>query len=200
MTPYIGSQDTPRFVTLELPRARRAHDPASRQPVGRTSPRAPPDARAVRATARRAVVAPRAARRAARLLRRRVRRVGRRRSEQPPRRGAATRHALADEQATLALTRKLGHARKSLVALRRGAYVPVFANEPVVVFARVTTDTATSRSSRSTARRRRNRSRPRSRRRSALKDGTTLADCLGGPRRVKSRANRLQCCAAILAP
>jgi glycosidase len=43
-----------------------------------------------------------------------------------------------DEQTTLALTRKLGQARKSLVALRRGAYVHVFASEPVVVFARVT--------------------------------------------------------------
>jgi MYXO-CTERM domain-containing protein len=45
----------------------------------------------------------------------------------------------SDEQATLTLVRKLGQARKNLVALRRGAYVHVFADQNVVVFARQTT-------------------------------------------------------------
>jgi glycosidase len=50
----------------------------------------------------------------------------------------------SDEQATLAAVGKAGLARKSLVALRRGAYKPVFASEPTLVFARVTSsgDTA----------------------------------------------------------
>jgi glycosidase len=42
----------------------------------------------------------------------------------------------ADEQATLAYARKLGQARKNLVAMRRGAYVPVYAEADVLVFAR----------------------------------------------------------------
>ena len=44
----------------------------------------------------------------------------------------------ADEQATLALVRKLGAARKELVALRRGAYVPLWADEDTLVFGRKT--------------------------------------------------------------
>ncbi|HSQ66682.1 MAG TPA: alpha-amylase family glycosyl hydrolase, partial [Polyangiaceae bacterium] len=43
-----------------------------------------------------------------------------------------------DEQATLALVRKLGQVRKSLVALRRGDYRHVFANDLILVYARVT--------------------------------------------------------------
>lgn len=42
----------------------------------------------------------------------------------------------ADEKATLALTRKLGAARQQIAALRRGAYVPLFATEDTLVFGR----------------------------------------------------------------
>jgi glycosidase len=42
----------------------------------------------------------------------------------------------AQEQAMLASTRKLGQARRELVALRRGAYRPVAATEDTLVFAR----------------------------------------------------------------
>jgi glycosidase len=43
----------------------------------------------------------------------------------------------ADEQATLAFVRKLGTARRDLVAMRRGGYVPVYnTSQDVLVFAR----------------------------------------------------------------
>ncbi len=42
----------------------------------------------------------------------------------------------ADEQATLDFTRKVGEARRDLVALRRGAYRHVYASDQVLVFAR----------------------------------------------------------------
>ena len=48
-----------------------------------------------------------------------------------------------DESTTLATTRKLGTARKNLIALRRGDYEPVLNNDEMnLVFARVTADKA----------------------------------------------------------
>jgi glycosidase len=45
----------------------------------------------------------------------------------------------SDEQATLAFVRKLGQARQALIAMRRGAYVPVYnTSQDVLVFARQT--------------------------------------------------------------
>ncbi len=44
------------------------------------------------------------------------------------------------EQGVLAYTKKLGVARKNVVALRRGAYVPVVASQDIDLFARQTTD------------------------------------------------------------
>ena len=45
----------------------------------------------------------------------------------------------SDEQTTLAFTQKLGQARRDLVAMRRGAYVPVYnTSADVLVFARQT--------------------------------------------------------------
>jgi neopullulanase len=44
-----------------------------------------------------------------------------------------------NESASLAYTRQLGTAKKSLVALRRGAYVPIFSNDTQLLFARQTT-------------------------------------------------------------
>jgi hypothetical protein len=85
MTPYIGSHDTPRFVSLADYRdqdAPRQGHPG--QPVGHRGRRSPGDAtRAAPAPARGDGVDARPARRAAALLRRRVRRVGRRRPQQP---------------------------------------------------------------------------------------------------------------------
>jgi len=87
----------------------------------------------------------------------------------------------ADEQATLAFTQKLGQARKALVAMRRGAYVPVYNTDPnLLLFARQTTagdvafeainrlDTASSITT----------ALPPS---LGVADGTTLHDRMGGP-------------------
>ena len=46
----------------------------------------------------------------------------------------------AEEKATLALVRKLGTARQQIAALRRGAYVPLFASEDTLVFGRKIAD------------------------------------------------------------
>lgn len=46
----------------------------------------------------------------------------------------------ADEKATLALVRKLGAARQQIAALRRGAYVPLAATEDSLVFGRKLAD------------------------------------------------------------
>ncbi len=46
----------------------------------------------------------------------------------------------ANEQGVLAYTKKLGTARKNVVALRRGAYVPIVATQGIDLFARQTTD------------------------------------------------------------
>ncbi len=85
----------------------------------------------------------------------------------------------ADEQTTLALVRKLGQARKNIVALRRGAYVHVFANEMVVVFARVTSagDVALVAVNRTSSSQLAAFSLPPS---LGIADGTTLTDALGG--------------------
>jgi glycosidase len=45
----------------------------------------------------------------------------------------------ANEMASLAYTQQLGAAKRSLVALRRGAYVPIFSNPTQLLFARQTT-------------------------------------------------------------
>ena len=87
----------------------------------------------------------------------------------------------ADEQATLAWARKVGTARHQLAALRRGAYVPVYnSDENVLIFARqdsvgdvalvaiskLTTSTTVTVPLPQTL---------------ALADGTVLHDALGGP-------------------
>jgi neopullulanase len=46
----------------------------------------------------------------------------------------------ANEQGVLAYTKELGTARKNVVALRRGAYVPIVATQDIDLFARQTTD------------------------------------------------------------
>jgi neopullulanase len=86
----------------------------------------------------------------------------------------------ADETATLALTRKLGQARRDLVAMRRGDYRHVYATETVLLFARQTTagDVALVAVSRDPGAQSFTASLPVT---LPLADGTTLHDKLGGP-------------------
>ena len=85
----------------------------------------------------------------------------------------------ADEQATLAFTRKLGQARKELVAMRRGQYVSVLnTDEDVLVFARQSgSDVALVALTKSTSSQSRSVALPAS---LGLGNGTTLHDRLGG--------------------
>ncbi len=141
MSPYIGSQDTPRFITLATYRGQdAAHDPSI--PGNKwTNYAGPPDSTEAYQRLRVAM---------SWLLGQPGAPMiyygdeygewgGADPNNRHDWRGGNPSALSADEQATLALTQKLGQARKNLVALRRGAYVHVFASEPVVVFARVTT-------------------------------------------------------------
>jgi glycosidase len=86
-----------------------------------------------------------------------------------------------DEQATLAFTRQLGQARQALVAMRRGAYVPVYdTSQDVLVFARQTAqgDVALEALNRLSAPVSFTTALPPS---LGLQDGTTLHDTMGGP-------------------
>ncbi len=132
MSPYIGSQDTPRFVTLSSDPARAgnkwtnyAGPPTTSEPYQRL----------------RVAMSWLLGQRGAPMIY-----YGDEYGEwggaDPNNRAnwrGDSNTLSADEQTTLTLVRKLGQARKNLVALRRGAYVHVFASEPVVVFARATT-------------------------------------------------------------
>jgi glycosidase len=87
----------------------------------------------------------------------------------------------ADEQATLAFAQKLGTARRDLVAMRRGAYVPVYnTSADVLIFARQTTagDVALEAISRLDTPTVVNTSLPAS---LGLTSGMTLHDHMGGP-------------------
>ncbi len=85
----------------------------------------------------------------------------------------------SDENATLALTRKLGAARRELVALRRGDYRPVASTETTLVFARTSgNDAALVVLNRGTAAATVSASLPTT---IPLVSGTVLHDRLGGP-------------------
>jgi glycosidase len=87
----------------------------------------------------------------------------------------------AEESATLAFLRQVGTARRDLVAMRRGAYVPVYnTSQDVLVFARQTAagDVALEALSRLLTPTSVTASLPPS---LGIKDGTTLHDHLGGP-------------------
>jgi len=87
----------------------------------------------------------------------------------------------ADEAATLAFVRKLGQARKNLVAMRRGAYVPVYNTDAnTLVFARQTAagDVALAAISRLDTPTTVTTALPAS---LGLADGTVLHDQMGGP-------------------
>jgi glycosidase len=86
----------------------------------------------------------------------------------------------ADEQATLTYVRKLGQARKELVALRRGEYRPVYSTQTSLVYGRQSTagDVALVALSTSTTPANFTATLPVT---MPLSDGTTLHDRLGGP-------------------
>jgi glycosidase len=86
----------------------------------------------------------------------------------------------AEEQTTLALVRKLGTARKELVALRRGVYRSVYATEEVLLFSRETTDgkAALVAVNKATGSRTFTGTLPQT---TPLPNGTVLKDRLGGP-------------------
>ncbi len=87
----------------------------------------------------------------------------------------------SDEQATLAFTQKLGQTRKALVAMRRGAYVPVYNTDPnLLLFARQTTagDVALEAINRMDTAGSITTALPPS---LGVADGTTLHDRMGGP-------------------
>jgi glycosidase len=85
-----------------------------------------------------------------------------------------------DEQATLTYMRKLGQARKNLVALRRGAYVPVYSTTNALVYGRQTSagDVALVALNDQTVSTSFTAPLPLS---MPLTNGTTLHDSLGGP-------------------
>lgn len=87
----------------------------------------------------------------------------------------------SDEQATLAFTKRVGQARHNLVAMRRGAYVPVYnTNADVLVFARQDTagDVALEAISRLDTPTSVTTALPPS---LGIQDGVTLHDQMGGP-------------------
>ncbi len=181
MSPYIGSQDTPRFVTLATYRGQDpAHDPSI--PGNKWSNVAgPPDSSEPYGRLRVAMSWLLGQPGAPMIY------YGDEYGEwggADPNNRADWRGDSAtlssDEQATLGLVRKLGQARKNLVALRRGAYVPVFASEPVLVFARQTTsgDVALVAVNRTGAPQSATFTLPPS---LGIADGASLADALGGP-------------------
>src|SRR5258708_32001047 len=137
MTPYIGSQDTPRFVTLASYRGQdAAHDVGIPGNKWSNVAGAPPDSEPYarhRLALSWLLGAPGAP------LVYYGDEYGEWGGADPNNRvmwrGNGT--LSADEQATLAWTRKLGAARRELVAMRRGGYVPVAGTtETLLVFGR----------------------------------------------------------------
>ena len=138
MTPYIGSQDTPRFVTLGSYRGQdAAHDPGIPGNKWSNYAAAPPDAEPYQR--HRLALSWLLALPGAPMLY-----YGDEYGEwggADPNNRAKWRgdtQLAGEEAATLAFVRKLGTARKELVAMRRGAYRPVYGTDDVLVFARQT--------------------------------------------------------------
>ncbi|HEY1957539.1 MAG TPA: alpha-amylase family glycosyl hydrolase [Polyangiaceae bacterium] len=180
MSPYIGSQDTPRFVTLATYRGQDAAHDRSIPGNKWTNYAGPPDSsepyQRLRVAMSWLLAQPGAP------MVYYGDEYGEWGGADPNNRAdwrGDSQTLSPDEQTTLTLVRKLGQARKNLVALRRGAYVPVFANEPVVVFARQTTagDVALVAINRTSSPQSVVAPLPVS---LALADGTTLNDALGG--------------------
>jgi len=138
MSPYVGSQDTARFITIASYQGQdAAHDPSIPYNQWTNIAGAPPDATTY--GKHRLALAWMLGIPGAPMIY-----YGDEYGEyggvDPNNRvswrgGSAT--LSADEQATLAFVRKLGVARRDLVAMRRGGYVPVYnTSQDVLVFAR----------------------------------------------------------------
>lgn len=135
MTPYIGSQDTPRFVTLSHYRGQVGHDRGIASNQWSNIASGPPDAEAYarhRLALSWLLTIPGAP----------MLYYG---DEYGEWGGADPNNRVmwrgddalsSEEQATLTRTRALGAARRDLVALRRGDYQSLYATEDVLVFAR----------------------------------------------------------------
>lgn len=139
MTPYIGSHDTPRFTTLATYRNQNGWPDYVPGNKWSNAAVAPPDAEPY--ARHRAAYAWLMGLPGAPLVY-----YGDEYSEwggadpnnRPMWRG--DKALTQEEQATLTLARKLGQARKELVALRRGAYRPVWSSDEVLLFGRQTQD------------------------------------------------------------
>jgi hypothetical protein len=140
MTPYIGSHDTSRFVTLADYRGQdAAHDkgvPGNQWDnvavaPRRTSPTAAPASPWPGCSASPARRCSTTATSTA---------SGAARTPTTARCWRPENDLNADEIATLAWVRKLGQARAGSPALRRGAYVPLYADEDSLVFGRKLAD------------------------------------------------------------
>ena len=176
MSPYIGSQDTPRFVTLADTSGGNAV--AGNQWSNYAGPPTTADAYGRMAMAMEWLLTVPGA-----PMIYYGDEIGQYGSTDPNNRmmwrGGGTT-LTANEQGVLALTKKLGTARKDLVPLRRGAYVPVEATQDIDVFARQTDAGASVlvALSRGTAAETITATLPPS---LQIADGTTLHDHLGGP-------------------
>jgi glycosidase len=137
MSPYIGSQDTPRFATLATYRGQDAQHPTSVPGNKWDNPAGPPTDSEPYARERVAMAWLLTIPGAPMIY------YGDEYGEwggadpnnRPIWRGGGT--LSADETANLKWVRALGSARKELVALRRGKYASVTTTEDVLVFARV---------------------------------------------------------------
>jgi MYXO-CTERM domain-containing protein len=181
MSPYIGSQDTPRFVTLATYRGQDASHPTYIPGNKWTNVALPPDSsepyQRLQVAMSWLLGMPGAP------MIYYGDEYGQWGGADPNNRadwrgGGGT--LSSDEQATLTLVRKLGQARKNLVALRRGDYVHVYASEAVVLFARVTPggDVALVAVNRTSSAQSLVATLPPS---LGIANGTTLNDSLGGP-------------------
>ncbi len=136
MTPYIGSHDTPRFVTLADYRGQDAeHDPGVPGNQWNNTAVAPSDDEGQRRL--RVAMAWLLGLPGAPLLYYGDE-YGQWGGADPNNRAMwrAPTDLSADEAATLALVRKVGQARQAVPALQRGLYVSLFADEDTLVFGR----------------------------------------------------------------
>ena len=124
MSPYIGSQDTARFVTIANNGGQNAYNQWDNIATTPTDPTAYPRHRLALSWALHRPG------RADDLLRRRVQRAwgGVDPNNRVNWRGGSSSGLSSDEQASLAHVAALGQARKNVLALRRGVYTPIAAS------------------------------------------------------------------------